>query len=92
MLDLPPTEERLGRSPQRVLRYFVLLMALVYLALGVWLWVTASYPSAAGSLLPLSTTARRVLGSLFIGYGLLRFVRSYRQYFRQPSNRHERLS
>jgi hypothetical protein len=89
MLEIPSTEERLGGSPQRVLRYFVLLMSLVYMALGVWLWVTSSYPSAAGALLPLSITARRVLGTLFIGYGLLRFVRSYRQYFRKRPARHE---
>jgi hypothetical protein len=81
MLNLPTTEDRLGKSPQRLVRYFVLAMALVYLGLGVWLWVTAKTPG--GGLLQLPPTGRRVLGSVFILYGLLRFVRGYQAHFRK---------
>lgn len=90
MLNLPTTEERLGKSPQRLVRYFVLLMALVYLGLGIWLWWSASQPSG-GSLVHLGPTLRRVLGSVFILYGLLRFGRGYQAHFRKnvPLNEHD---
>lgn len=80
MLNRPTTEERLGKSPQRLVRYFVLLMALVYMGLGVWLWWTATQPTG-GALLQLGPTVRRVLGSVFIIYGLLRFGRGYQANF-----------
>jgi hypothetical protein len=85
MLNIPTTEERLGRSPQRIVRYFVLIMAVVYIALGLWLWFTAGHPSPAGALVPLNPTAKKVLGAVFVAYGVLRFVRSYLQHFRKSS-------
>lgn len=83
-MPLPTTEERLG-SPQRIVRYFTLIMALVYAGLGVWLWTTANRPTAAGALLPLGPKTRMVLGSVFILYGLIRFVRTLRAQFRKPT-------
>lgn len=80
MLNLPTTEERLGKSPQRLVRYFVLLMAVVYIGLGVWLWWSAGRPSGGG-LIQLGSTARRILGAVFILYGLLRFFRGYQANF-----------
>ena len=90
MLNLPTTEERLGKSPQRLVRYFVLLMALVYLGLGIWLLWSASKPTSGG-IIELSPTVRRVLGIVFILYGLVRFGRGYLTYFRNssPSDTHE---
>lgn len=85
MLNIPTTEERLGHSPQRLVRWFVLLMSVLYIALGVWLWLGVSRPTAAGALLPLNSTARQVLGAVFLGYGVLRFIRTYRLYFRKPT-------
>jgi len=82
MLNLPTTEERLGKSPQRLVRYFVLLMALVYLGLGIGLWWTADTASSNG-IIQLGPIARRVLGTLFILYGLLRFGRGIQTYFRK---------
>ena len=82
MLNIPTTEERLGKSPQRLVRYFVLVMALVYLGLGVWLFWSAGGP-ASGGLLQLGATGRRVLGGVFILYGLIRFVRGYQANFRK---------
>jgi len=86
MLNTPTTEERLGKSPQRIVRYFVLVMALIYLALGIWLLLTAGKASPAGTLLPLSPTTKKVLGGVFVAYGVLRFVRAYQQNFRKPSD------
>ena len=80
MLNLPTTEERLGKSPQRLVRYFVLLMAVVYMGLGIWLWWSAGQP-ASGGLIQLGPITRRVLGSVFIVYGLLRFFRGYQANF-----------
>ena len=89
MLNIPTTEERLGKSPQRLVRYFVLAMALVYIGLGVWLWWSATQPTGGG-LLQLGPVGRRVLGSVFILYGLVRFGRGYQTYFRKKSlNDHE---
>lgn len=89
MLNTPTTEERLGNSPQRIVRYFVLVMALIYFALGVWLLMMAGKPSPAGTLIPLSPTSKKVLGGVFIAYGLLRFVRAYQQHFRKSSSTDE---
>ncbi|MDQ2792632.1 MAG: hypothetical protein M3Y12_01290 [Bacteroidota bacterium] len=88
MLNIPTTEERLGKSPQRLVRYFVLVMALVYLGLGVWLFLSASEP-AAGGVLQLGATGRRVLGGVFVLYGLLRFIRGYQTNFRKKTNTHD---
>jgi hypothetical protein len=89
MLNIPTTEERLGKSPQRLVRYFVLAMALVYMGLGIWLWWSASQPTGGG-LLQLGPTGRRVLGSVFLLYGLVRFGRGYYTHFRKKNlNDHE---
>jgi len=85
MLNLPTTEERLGKSPQRLVRYFVLFMALVYMGLGIWLWWSAGRP-AIGGLVHLGPTTRRLLGSVFIIYGLIRFGRGYQAHFRKTSS------
>ena len=85
MLDLPTTEERLGKSPQRLVRYFVLVMALGYLGLGAWLFLSVSEP-ASGGVVQLGATGRRVLGGVFILYGLLRFIRGYQVNFRKKTN------
>ena len=85
MLNLPTTEERLGKSPQRLVRYFALLMAVVYFGLGVWLWLTADH-SAAGAALQLSPTWRRVLGAVFVIYGTLRFYRGFKTHFTKKQN------
>ena len=83
-MPLPTTEERLG-SPQRIVRFFALIMSLIYVALGVWLWLTAHQPSAAGTLLPLGPKTRMVLGTVFILYGLIRLVRTLVSHFRKPT-------
>lgn len=88
MLNIPTTEERLGKSPQRLVRYFVLMMALVYLGLGIWLWWSANEP-AGGGLLQLGPTGRRVLGSVFVLYGLVRFFRGYQAHFRKKPSSEE---
>lgn len=88
MLNLPTTEERLGKSPQRLVRYFVLVMALVYLGLGVWLFWSAGGP-ASGGLIQLGSIGRRILGGMFILYGLIRFIRGYQANFRKKTNLNE---
>ena len=90
MLNIPTTEERLGKSPQRLVRYFVLFMAVVYMGLGVWLWWTSNR-AVVSSIIPLPTSARRILGSVFIIYGLVRFGRGYQNNFRKnsSSNNHD---
>lgn len=90
MLNLPTTEERLGKSPQRLVRYFVILMALIYIGLGIWLWWSTSQPSGGG-LAQLGPMVRRVLGTVFIIYGALRLGRGYQAHFQKKSssNDHE---
>lgn len=82
-MPIPTTEERLG-SPQRIVRFFALIMGLVYVALGTWLWYTASRPTPAGAVLPLGHKARLVLGTVFALYGLYRLVSTLRTQFRKP--------
>jgi len=83
-MPISTTEERLG-SPQRIVRFFTLFMSLVYVALGTWFWLTAYRPSPAGALLPLGPKTRMVLGTVFILYGLVRFVRTLRTQFRKST-------
>ena len=84
MLNISTTEERLGKSPQRLVRYFVLFMALVYLGIGAWLWWSAVRPGVGG-LDRLGPTGNRVLGSVFVIYGLVRFIRGYQANFRKKT-------
>ena len=81
MFDRPTTEERLNRSSSRGLEpYFTLVMAIIYACLGVMMWL----PQANVFALP--TTTRRILGAVFIFYGILRFVRTYRQHFQRNNS------
>lgn len=84
MAKIPTTEERLGRSPQRIVRYFALLMGVVYVGLGVAMWVLAD--RALNGILQLSPTSRRVLGTVFIIYGTVRLVRVFQANRRKPSD------
>lgn len=84
MLNLPTTEERLGKSPQRLVRYFVLFMALVYVGIGVWLWWSVGQPTDS-ALQQLGPTTRRLLGSVFLLYGFVRFFRGYQTHFRKTT-------
>ncbi|TGE05269.1 hypothetical protein [Hymenobacter fodinae] len=78
MLDLTPTEERLGTSSkQRFTHYFMLVMALIYMGLGIFLWTEAA------SVLTISTGKRQLLGAVFVIYGIIRFVRTYQQHFKK---------
>lgn len=81
MLDLPTTEERLDNQKQQSLvRYFTLLMSLIYAGLGMYLWF------AAEGTLTLGDTPRRLLAAVFIFYGIIRFVRTYRQHFKKTKD------
>lgn len=90
MLNIPTTEERLGRSPQHIVRYFMLFMSLVYAGMGAWLAWTVSQPANPVTMhfaqIGLTGNRLRLLGLVFIIYGLVRFVRSYRANFRTPSS------
>jgi hypothetical protein len=85
MLNLPTTEERLGKSPQRMVRYFVLVMALVYIGLGIWAWVSSYTAPTPDSIFQLGATPRRILGVVLVLYGLLRLGRVYMTHFRKPT-------
>lgn len=81
MLDLPTTEERLGnQKSQSLVRYFTLLMSLVYAGLGLYLWF-----APAGTLI-LGNTPRRLLAAVFVFYGIIRFVRTYQQHFKKSKD------
>ncbi|WP_019948830.1 hypothetical protein [Hymenobacter aerophilus] len=83
MSDLPPTHERLSRPSQSpgLVRYFTLFMAVLYVALGVSLWLVPA------GMLRLGETPRQLLAVIFVFYGIVRFVRTYQQYFKK--DRHE---
>lgn len=79
------TEERLGPS-QRPVRFFDLLRAVAYLALGGWLMYTAGRPLSSGALLPLGYKTRLVLGGILVLYGVVRLVRALPFSARKPRN------
>ncbi|WBO84542.1 hypothetical protein [Hymenobacter yonginensis] len=82
MINRPTTEERLNQTaPKLLLRYFLLLMTIIYIGLGICLWVA---PIA----LNLTPTVRRILGGVFVLYGIIRFVRIYREHFQ--TSKHDR--
>lgn len=72
-------DERINsrRGQQTTSRYFTMLMAVVYVGLGAFLI------AAPPGIFHLTLTTRRVVGGLFILYGLIRFVRAFRQHFRK---------
>lgn len=80
MLDTS-TEERLGPSQQPV-RFFDLLRAIAYLALGSWLAYTADRPFAQNAPLQLGYKTRLILGGVLILYGIVRLVRALPFQFR----------
>ncbi|UOQ75755.1 hypothetical protein MUN84_13970 [Hymenobacter sp. 5516J-16] len=81
MLDLPTTEERIGSHKQQSwVRYFTLLMSMVYAGLGLYLWF------APAGTLTLGDTPRRLLAAVFVFYGIIRFVRTYQQHFKKNKN------
>lgn len=84
MLNRPTTEERLGKSPQRLVGYFTLVMGIVYTGIGVVLWWTANR-ALSGTLQHLGAGPRRILGTVFIVYGLLRLGRGLQGRFRKKS-------
>jgi uncharacterized membrane protein HdeD (DUF308 family) len=76
MSDLPPTHERLGtRRQSSVVRYFTLIMSVVYALVGVALFL------APAGTFNLPTMPRYVLAAVFVFYGIIRFVRTYQQHF-----------
>ena len=85
MINRPTTEERLSQTASgKLLRYFLVFMTLIYMGLGVALWVLPPH------VLNLPMTTRRILGGIFVIYGIIRFVRIYRQHFQSSSSSHER--
>lgn len=89
MLNTPTTEERLGNKPRHIVRYFMLFMSLVYMGMGAWLAWTVSQPANPVTMhfaqIGLTGNRLRLLGLVFVIYGLVRFVRSYRVNFRSSS-------
>jgi small neutral amino acid transporter SnatA (MarC family) len=86
MINRPTTEERLsarGNSSQGFMRYFLLIMTLTYIGLGVFLWF------APPIVFNLSLPNRRILGGIFVFYGIIRFVRTYQQHFRNVDSQHD---
>lgn len=76
--ERPTTEERLGnRSQPTLVRYFTLIMTVVYAGVGVYLWFA---PEGAFNL---PDTPRRLLAAVFVFYGIVRFVRTYQQHFKK---------
>lgn len=63
----------------RFLKYFTLLMALLYPALGLFLLFSDSERVRM-----LDPKIRIGLGIVLIGYGIYRFMRTYNQYFKTP--------
>lgn len=76
------TEERLGPSQQPV-RFFDIIRAIGYLALGSWLLYTANRPLSSGALLPLGYKTRLALGGILVLYGIVRLVRALPFQFRK---------
>jgi hypothetical protein len=85
MMNRPTTEERInaGTGSKSLIRYFLLFMTLVYIALGIYLWLA---PPPA---LNLSLANRRILGGIFVFYGIIRFVRTYQQHFRNADSKYD---
>jgi hypothetical protein len=69
----------------KFVKYFTLLMALLYPALGLYLIFADS--ERVGVLDP---KIRIGLGIVLIGYGIYRFMRSYSQYFKRPRQNRDR--
>ncbi len=65
----------------RFIKYFTLVMALLYPALGLFLLFSDS-----DRIRMVDPKIRIGLGIVLIVYGIYRFMRSYKQYFKDPKN------
>ncbi|RSK30138.1 hypothetical protein [Hymenobacter metallilatus] len=81
MSERPTTNERLGqRSQPTLVRYFTLIMSVLYAGIGVFLWF------APAGTFNLPELPRRLLAVVFVFYGIVRFVRTYQQHFKKDRN------
>lgn len=75
----PEPKPRPENNFTKFIKYFTLVMALVYPAMGLFLLL-----SDGDRVKMLDPKIRIGLGIVLIVYGIYRFTRSYNQYFRTP--------
>jgi hypothetical protein len=63
----------------KYLRYFSLLMTLVYPALGIYLIISSPEQ------IHLDPTMKKILGGVLVVYGIYRFYRAYLAIFKNPN-------
>lgn len=78
----PEPSPRPENNFSKFLKFFTLLMALLYPALGLFLLFSGGERVAM-----LDPKLRIGLGIILIVYGIYRFMRSYKQYFKKPHQR-----
>ncbi|GAA4307331.1 hypothetical protein [Nibribacter koreensis] len=67
------------------LKYASMFMALVYLAIGVYIFFSGPEQ------LRISQNSKYIFGAMLFFYGLFRFVRSYQLYYKKPTRRDEEV-
>jgi hypothetical protein len=75
----PEPSPRPENNFTRFIKYFTLVMALLYPALGIFLLISDS-----DRVRMVDPKIRIGLGIVLIVYGIYRFMRSYKQYFKTP--------
>jgi hypothetical protein len=75
-----PDERPTGKTAHKFLKYFSLFMTLVYPAFGLYLLLSSPDQIA------LDQSTKIILGTMLILYGIFRFIRTYKRYFRQDSS------
>lgn len=76
------------RNPEskytKFLRFFTLVMTLLYPALGLFLIFSSKEQ------VRLDPTMKLILGIVLLVYGIFRFMRVYKQYFKSPRDRFQK--
>ena len=65
---------------QTILKYFSLLMALIYPAIGIYLFFSSPEQLA------FPDTTKKIIGALLVLYGLFRFYRTYKRFSDTPQD------
>jgi hypothetical protein len=77
--------ENISTTFSKVVRYFSMLMTLVYAAAGLFI----IFADERRLNLDMPDTAKNILGGTLILYGIVRFVRTYQQQKQQKHGRFE---
>ena len=78
----PRNPEQRESTYTKIVKYFSLVMTLVYPAIGVFLFFSTDEQ------IRLDPTTKKILGAVLVVYGIIRAIRVYQEHFKKPKRNH----